>query len=338
MLSLFNTPLAGVAGVLAGAEELSGLTPDAPATMGGLSPEQAASSPEGMFGISGTGRDILGTLGDAFLLQSGNDPIYAPKRQNEKFSEAMQGFVDNPLAAVQQLTDAGFGAQARQLYSEHVKDRREEAKAQQQIAESQQRTTNQRQTFEQSVHQNVAGMLSSAQGGNPERQQAVMEWARRYYDSMGVKPMGEIPENYDPNYANTINEALTKPIDRRRANDTEAYREEQLKDADERTAIQARNASTAERNAATGERRARDANMNNLLGRAIQANSTASRTQQQERRTRVQESREGRQEGATLSGTGNTLKQKIATAKIGDTFTIQGRPMIKTERGWVPAN
>lgn len=57
----------------------------------------------GMFGIHGTLRDVLGTFGDALLIGSGNKPIYAPVREQEKLSDAMAGFTQNPQAAAERL-------------------------------------------------------------------------------------------------------------------------------------------------------------------------------------------------------------------------------------------
>lgn len=65
---------------------------------------EAAAEHKGMFGTKGTLRDILGLVGDAFLLQSGNKPIYAPGRQQEKEGDALAGFTQNPQAAVERLS------------------------------------------------------------------------------------------------------------------------------------------------------------------------------------------------------------------------------------------
>lgn len=46
---------------------------------------------KGMFGLKGTLRDVLGTLGDAFLVQGGGKAIYAPQRQNERVGDALAG-------------------------------------------------------------------------------------------------------------------------------------------------------------------------------------------------------------------------------------------------------
>lgn len=58
----------------------------------------------GMFGVHGTLRDVLGTLGDAFLVNSGHSAIYAPTRDKEQISDAMAGFTQNPDAAAERLT------------------------------------------------------------------------------------------------------------------------------------------------------------------------------------------------------------------------------------------
>lgn len=73
----------------------------------------------GMFGTKGTVRDILGILGDAFLVQSGNKPIYHPQRQAEKEGDAMAGFTQDPLAALERLAAGGFGTQARDLSKDY---------------------------------------------------------------------------------------------------------------------------------------------------------------------------------------------------------------------------
>lgn len=73
--------------------------------MAALQGGEEASAPErkGMFGIKGTLRDVLGTLGDAFLLQSGNKPIYAPQRERERLGDAMAGFTRDPLGAAERV-------------------------------------------------------------------------------------------------------------------------------------------------------------------------------------------------------------------------------------------
>lgn len=82
----------------------------APRSLGnrGFIEEQIAAAenvPErtGMFGMKGTLRDVLGVLGDAFLVQSGNDPVYRPQRERERMANAMAGHTADPLAAAERV-------------------------------------------------------------------------------------------------------------------------------------------------------------------------------------------------------------------------------------------
>lgn len=85
----------------------------------GLESGREASDHRGMFGTKGTLRDILGLVGDAFLIQSGNDPIYKPRRDQERLSDAMAGFTeggDAALAAIERV--AGVNPAAAQAMQE----------------------------------------------------------------------------------------------------------------------------------------------------------------------------------------------------------------------------
>lgn len=68
---------------------------------------QAAGGHRGLFGTKGTLRDILGTLGDGFLVNSGNKAVYAPMREREKAGDALTGFQQNPEAAATRLAQGG---------------------------------------------------------------------------------------------------------------------------------------------------------------------------------------------------------------------------------------
>ncbi len=62
-----------------------------------------ASERKGMFGVKGTLRDVLGLVGDAFLVQGGRNPYYQPLRRQENISDAMAGFTENPQAAAERV-------------------------------------------------------------------------------------------------------------------------------------------------------------------------------------------------------------------------------------------
>lgn len=58
---------------------------------------------EGMFGVKGTLRDVLGLIGDAFLVQGGASPMYLPTRQKEMLEDKMVGFSNDPVAAAERV-------------------------------------------------------------------------------------------------------------------------------------------------------------------------------------------------------------------------------------------
>lgn len=53
---------------------------------------------QGMFGVKGTLRDVLGVLGDSMLMASGKNPYYRGIRQSEKAGDARFGMTAGPAA------------------------------------------------------------------------------------------------------------------------------------------------------------------------------------------------------------------------------------------------
>lgn len=99
----------------------------APASLGNRSfIEEAlqaqANSPQrkGMFGVKGTLRDVLGTIGDAFLVQSGNKQMYAPRRDQERMGDALAGFTQDPMAALERLATLPGGAEMAQKFYDDI--------------------------------------------------------------------------------------------------------------------------------------------------------------------------------------------------------------------------
>lgn len=82
---------------------------------------QEVSERKGMFGLKGTLRDVIGLLGDAFLVQGGGSAIYAPTRRQEQLSDAAAGFTDDPLAAAERVTQVPGGVElGRKLYDDYT--------------------------------------------------------------------------------------------------------------------------------------------------------------------------------------------------------------------------
>ena len=76
----------------------------------GIEAGREASDHKGMFGVKGTLRDVLGLVGDAFLIQSGNNPVYTPHKRQEEMSDAIAGFTEDPLAAIERVAAVNPGA------------------------------------------------------------------------------------------------------------------------------------------------------------------------------------------------------------------------------------
>lgn len=73
------------------------------ATQQAVQKGQEASDRRGLFGVKGTLRDVLGLVGDAFLVQGGKDPYYAPRRRQEQISDAWAGATEDPRGAAERV-------------------------------------------------------------------------------------------------------------------------------------------------------------------------------------------------------------------------------------------
>ena len=101
---------------------LLGNTPAIEATGQAIQRGQEVSDRRGMFGMKGTLRDVLGVLGDAFLVQGGQDPYYAPLRRQEQISDAMAGYADKPLEAIERVAyyDPTMAAELKKEYETNL--------------------------------------------------------------------------------------------------------------------------------------------------------------------------------------------------------------------------
>jgi len=69
--------------------------------------EPAGGNRAGRFGVRGTLRDILGTLGDAFAAQAGDKPVYSGRRQQEREMDALgKDWTSDPMAAADRMANA----------------------------------------------------------------------------------------------------------------------------------------------------------------------------------------------------------------------------------------
>ena len=86
-----------------------------------------------LFGTKGTLRDVLGTLGDAFLVQSGNKAVYGPRRDQERLSDALAGlYTGNESEQLAALEQASYEnpEMAQQIYSDYMQNKARQAQVQ----------------------------------------------------------------------------------------------------------------------------------------------------------------------------------------------------------------
>lgn len=210
----------------------------------------APSRPEhkGMFGIKGTFRDILGVLGDSL---NRGDPIYSNQRRNEKYSDAMAGFGENPLAAIQKAygVDRNQAAEDWDTYQDNERER--------QKLLGQTQRDDRKEGREAIDHEyNIldrAGRLMNPSVVNKENWGATKDLYLKVLARNKIAPPVDLPDEYDPEIAKRLfNGAI---------------------EADDQVRIE-----TQGRNADLAEARLRELEGNNAFNRRDKAIKTASTT------------------------------------------------------------
>lgn len=197
---------------------------------------------KGLFGVKGTLRDVLGLLGDSYLMVNGRNPYYAPIRRGEVASDQLAGryqdneeenFINNPLLAIQRLAESGYGDQAQSLYQDYTKN--EAAKAQQlnnqaQLARQNARDDQLAKQGDVLAQKNfIEGVLSKTYSGISDEAtlKRFNQWALPKLESLGLAGY-ELPQN--------LNDAKRFGI--------QPYQQERLRDFDQGLGIQQQNADT----------------------------------------------------------------------------------------------
>lgn len=209
---------------------------------------------KGMFGVKGTLRDILGLLGDTYLMANGRDPYYSPIRRQERFSDALSGgyqnddsesFANNPLLALQRVAEAGFGKEYTDLYQDFTKT--EQAKAAAALNEA--RLSRQEARDDQLAKQGdvtaqkhfIEGVLARLYSGvsDPASLAIANQWASSKLEPLGLSGF-RLPES--------VEEARRFGI--------QPYQQQRLEDFDVGLGIQQQNANANSQRAAVARPRA----------------------------------------------------------------------------------
>lgn len=200
----------------------------------------------GMFGLKGTFRDVLGVLGDAFLMNSGINPIYSGQRHQEKIGDALAGFDQDPVGAIQRL--GGVDAALGQKYYGDYLDSSDRQAALAQKAKS--------DTFAQEgqFSTRLGGMFGAA---NEATYGPMLANARKRAESLGMGHLLDgLPETYDKDAVNTWVRGTMEPKDQANI-DYRNTRASQF-DADQQERVRHNKVTegTASTNAATSRQRA----------------------------------------------------------------------------------
>lgn len=119
---------------------------------------------KGMFGLKGTMRDILGTLGDAMLIGGGGKAMYTPQKQQERMGDAMVGF-----GSGDEVTDLAVlrrVAQQDPVMAQKLLDQMNQRKYQQaQAQNAQEKTKQDAQTDAQKAYDTGSKIYGSALRG-----------------------------------------------------------------------------------------------------------------------------------------------------------------------------
>lgn len=151
----------------------------------GIAWEKSRPKRSGMFGMKGTLREVLGTLGDAFLVQSGNKPVYAPRKEQERNMDAMAGFTASPLAAVERLVAAGRTEEAAELYDDIQQNKVRTAQMESLKASREDQAMTRGQARFDKARLYTSALLNAA-GDDPERVSYALQQAERAATAAGT--------------------------------------------------------------------------------------------------------------------------------------------------------
>lgn len=190
---------------------------------------------KGMFGLKGTGRDILGLLGDAFLVQGGAKPVYAPRREAERQGDAMIDFTRNPTAAFERLAAAGYGDAAFDMFDKNTKTKSEvENRAANTAAEVAYKAAA-TQVQKEKSYGTLAQMVGAAMEAGPEAYARWLPQLQRYKAANGLE--GDIPTTYDKTQLGALRAQGMNPYQQVRAGQLSADTDSKIGSRGRRDAI-----------------------------------------------------------------------------------------------------
>jgi len=194
--------------------------------------EPVDNRPSGMFGMKGTIRDIIGSIGDALLVQGGRNPVYAPQKREEKLGVAMQGFDQDPEGAIARMRQLGFGKEAAEAREALMKQKAEQQKLSF-LQRKEDREDREATNEEYEAGLDLGGRLGAAM--NEDNYPAMRELYKKFYVSRGMEPPVNLPDEYNPEAVQSIVDLgvdaakrMELEIARAKAEDLAKYRDRYL--------------------------------------------------------------------------------------------------------------
>lgn len=186
-------------------ERLSALLPSAPAREGLIRGKT--------FGAGSTLGNIIGTLGDAFLVGQGRRPIYQDRLARKNEADALNGFTDDPLGAIKRLAQVSPD-KATALYDRYMDNER--------LARSEKRLEDQVDFAQrEKAHTRSVGMLGAA---NEKTYGPLKARVDSYRAQHGLPPL-ELPDTYDPDAIKMARYSAIDPDDQQRMEDQAEWRD-----------------------------------------------------------------------------------------------------------------
>lgn len=188
-------------------EQLSRLLPPAPAREGLIRGKT--------FGAGSTLGNIIGTLGDAFLVGQGRRPIYQDRLARKNEADALEGFTENPLEAIKRLSRINPD-KATALHDKYLDNER--------LSRSEKRLEDQMDyKHKEQTHLRSVGMIGAAR--DQATYDAMLKRANSYRQANGLAPL-ELGAVYDPDEVRAARYSAIDPEDQQRLEDQAEYRED----------------------------------------------------------------------------------------------------------------
>jgi hypothetical protein len=217
---LFNVPMDG-----SDSGQATAIDPSIAARVAGMGNIQSAApnkyvETDGKHrGVAGVARDILGTLGDFLLTRLHMPAMYGPAQKDRQLQEAVSGFDQDPLAAINRVTSVDYnaGTKLRDQYTDNTRlqaqlDATKEARDAR-VAIAQEQEKNRRRGIAAAMLNSLPADDSAPDLYRRQRQQIALQ----YPDIAN-----ELPDTYDANAVNAFIGGQV-PVSKQRADATARY-------------------------------------------------------------------------------------------------------------------